>query len=115
MTKATLYHNRRCSKSRQALQLLQAANIDLTIIDYLTTPPDLKTLRSLQKMLSLPIRDLMRPKEALYKTLALANTTDEQDLLKAICAHPILLERPIFIYKDKAVIGRPPENVLDIL
>lgn len=110
------YHNPRCSKSRQALALLQARGIEPELVAYLDTPPSLETLRSLLAKLGLPARALLRRGEDAYKTLGLDDERLPEDaLIAAMQAHPILIERPIFEHGDKAVIGRPPEKVLDIL
>lgn len=108
----TIYHNPRCSKSRQTLELLSARGITPTIIEYLETPPDAGTLASILDKLGLEPRDLMRKKESPYADLDLANeqrTTAE--LIAAMVDNPILIERPIVVAGDRAAIGRPPENV----
>lgn len=111
----TVYHNARCSKSRQTLALLAENGIEPTIIDYLENPPSLSTLLTLQKRLSLSSpRDMMRTKDALYNELNLDKASDEE-LIHALLNHPVLLERPIVVVGDKAVIGRPPENILAII
>lgn len=110
------YHNPRCSKSRQALALLHERGIEPELVAYLDQPPSAETLRALLGKLGLPARSLMRQGEAIFKTLGLddAGISDEA-LIEAMAAHPILIERPIFENGARAVIGRPPENVLDIL
>ena len=114
MTK--IYHNPRCSKSRETLKLLQEKGIDPEIILYLETPPDAKTLQGLLKKLGLKARELMRTKEADYKTQGLDNPElGEDDLIAAMIATPKLIERPIVVNGNKAALGRPPEQVLDIL
>ncbi|CAK6490374.1 putative protein YfgD [Pantoea sp. Nvir] len=111
----TLYHNPRCSKSRETLALLEANGVKPEIVRYLETPPDRETLQILlQKLGMSSVRQLMRTKEELYKTLRLENA-DEAQLLDALAAHPALLERPVVINGDRARIGRPPEAVLAIL
>lgn len=116
MTDLTLYHNPRCSKSRGALELLEARGLTPTIIRYLETPPDAAQLRDLLGKLGIGARELLRNGEEEYKALNLADTglSDEQ-LIAAMAAHPKLIERPILVVGDKAVIGRPPERVLEIL
>ncbi|MEB0120404.1 arsenate reductase (glutaredoxin) [Pseudomonas sp. CCI1.2] len=116
MTDMTLYHNPRCSKSRGALELLEARGLTPTIIRYLETPPDAEKLRDLLRKLGISARALLRTGEDDYKTFNLADSslTDEQ-LIAAMAAHPKLIERPILVVGEKAVIGRPPENVLEIL
>ncbi len=112
----TIYHNPRCSKSRQTLALLQEKGIEPEIIEYLKTPPDADTLKKLLKLLDMQPRDLMRKKEAPYKALSLADESlSDDDLIRAMVENPILIERPIVVANGKAAIGRPPESVLDIL
>ena len=106
-----IYHNPRCSKSRETLALLVARRIPHRIVDYLNNPPDRATLRSLLKALGVGARDIVRRKEALYTELNLGGATDDA-LLSAICTHPGLLERPIVVHGARAAIGRPPENIL---
>jgi arsenate reductase len=104
-----IYHNPRCSKSRQALAILTEAGTEPEIIDYLKTGLDVATLAELQAKSGLEARAMMRTGEAVYKDLALKEETDEATLLAAMAAHPILLERPLVVAGDKAVICRPPE------
>ncbi len=111
----TIYHNPRCSKSRQTLQLLRDKGIEPTIVEYLKDPPDADTLVSLLSMLKLSARGLMRTKEAAYKDLGLSTITVEEDLVAAMVKNPVLIERPIVTANGKAALGRPPEAVLDIL
>ncbi|HEX8595320.1 MAG TPA: arsenate reductase (glutaredoxin) [Pseudomonas sp.] len=116
MTDLTLYHNPRCSKSRGALELLQARGLSPTILLYLETPPDAAQLRELLGKLGISARQLLRTGEDDYKTLNLADKTlGDDDLIAAMVSHPKLIERPILVAGDKAAIGRPPENVLEIL
>jgi arsenate reductase len=116
MSKVTIYHNPRCSKSRQTLALLEEQGIEPTIIEYLKNPPSEKTLKHILKMLNKTPRELMRHGEGIYKELGLddAKLTEKQ-LIEAMVEHPILIERPIVVVDDKAKIGRPPEVVLEIL
>lgn len=116
MTDLTLYHNPRCSKSRGALELLEARGLAPTIVRYLETPPSAAELTALLGKLGIGARQLLRSGEDEYKTLNLADPalTDAQ-LIDAMAEHPKLIERPILIAGDKAVIGRPPEKVLEIL
>jgi arsenate reductase len=112
----TIYHNPRCSKSRQTLQLLRDKGIEPDIIEYLKTPPDAETLAGLLKMLGLAPRELMRRKETAYKDNALDDDSlDEAALIAGMVANPVLIERPIVVKGRKAALGRPPEAVLDIL
>lgn len=116
MTDITLYHNPRCSKSRQALALLRDRGIEPTVVEYLKSPPDAETLTRLLEQLGMAPRDLMRKGEAAYKSLDLGREDlDGKALVQAMAEHPILIERPIAISGDRAVVGRPPENVLDLL
>ena len=111
-----IFHNPRCSKSRQTLQLLQEQGVEPEVVEYLQTPPDRKTLERILKMLKLEPRDLMRKKEAEYRENGLDNPgLNREQLIDAMIAHPKLIERPIVIKDGKAAIGRPPEKVLDIL
>jgi len=116
MTDLTLYHNPRCSKSRGALELLEARGLTPTIIRYLETPPAAEQLRDLLGKLGIGARELLRTGEDDYKTLNLADSrlSDEQ-LITAMTTHPKLIERPILVAGDQAIIGRPPERVLEIL
>ena len=116
MTDLTLYHNPRCSKSRGALQLLEERGLTPTIVRYLETPPDAAQLRDLLGKLGIGARQLLRSGEDEYRTLNLADPAlSEAQLIEAMVAHPKLIERPILISGSKAVIGRPPEKVLEIL
>jgi len=112
----TLYHNPRCSKSRQTLKLIKEQNIEPEIIEYLKAPPSVAELKHLLKLLNLPPREIMRKGEAEYKSMGLDNPEmSDDDLINTMVAHPILIERPIAICGNKAVIGRPPENVINII
>ncbi len=112
----TIYHNPRCSKSRQTLALLQEKGIEPEIVQYLDTPPDAATLKDLLKKLDLAPRELMRRKEAAYKENGLNDEgLDDDALIAAMVSNPILIERPIVVNGGKAALGRPPEQVLDIL
>ncbi|NBA98491.1 arsenate reductase (glutaredoxin) [Pseudomonas sp. R5(2019)] len=116
MTDLTLYHNPRCSKSRGALELLEARGLTPTVVRYLETPPDAATLKSLLGKLGISARELLRTGEDEYKALQLANPAlDDAALIAAMVAYPKLIERPILVVGNKAVIGRPPEKVLEIL
>lgn len=112
----TMYHNPRCSKSRQTLDLLRSRGIEPKIIEYLKTPPDADTLKNILAMLEMEPRDLMRKKEAAYREEGLDDKSlGRDDLIAAMIKHPVLIERPVVIHNGKAAIGRPPESVLDIL
>jgi arsenate reductase len=111
-----ILHNPRCSKSRQTLSLLEENGIDAEVIKYLDTPPTEEELTAILRKLNISARALLRKGEEEYKTLDLADATKtEAELIAAMVAHPRLIERPIVIKGDQAVIGRPPESVLDIL
>jgi len=113
----TIYHNPRCSKSRETLSLLQSHGVEPQVLLYLETPPDATTLRNLVQMLNLSsARDLMRQKEDLYRTLNLADSTlSEEALIQAMVENPKLIERPVVVKGGQARIGRPPKQVLEIL
>jgi arsenate reductase len=113
----TIYHNPRCSKSRETLSLLQSKGIEPDVVLYLDNPPDAATLRNLVKMLGMSsARELLRDKEDLYVSLGLADPAlKEEAIVMAMVEHPKLIERPIVVKNGKARIGRPPEQILDIL
>jgi arsenate reductase len=112
----TIYHNPRCSKSRQTLALLQEKGIEPKVVEYLSDTPDAKTLDGILKKLEMEPRDLMRRKEAPYKDLGLDDPKLSRDkLIAAMVANPILIERPIVVSGGKVALGRPPEAVLEIL
>ena len=112
----TIYHNPRCSKSRQTLSLLQEKGVEPEVVEYLKAPPTKETLTQLLEQLGLEPRELMRRKEAVYKELNLADPDLSRDaLIAAMVENPILIERPIVSANGKAALGRPPESVLDIL
>ncbi len=116
MTELTLYHNPRCSKSRGALELLEARGLTPDIVRYLETPPSATELEALLGKLGLTPRQLLRTGEEEYKSLNLADPAlGDAQLIEAMVAHPRLIERPILIAGDKAIVGRPPEKVLEIL
>jgi len=109
-----IYHNPRCSKSRQTIELLRSNGIEPQIIEYLKTPPDPAQIRRLLRQLGLKAHDLARREESVWQDLDLA-VAGEDELIAAMAAHPILIERPIVVCGDRAVIGRPPERVLNLL
>ncbi|MBE1292836.1 MAG: arsenate reductase (glutaredoxin) [Shimia sp.] len=110
----TIWHNPRCSKSRQTLAMVEAKG-EVTVRRYLEDAPTLQELVEVQALLGVPVIDMMRPKEALFKELGLSKSDDEATLLAAMAENPKLIERPIVLANDKAALGRPPEAVLDIL
>ena len=116
MSNVTIYHNPRCSKSRQTMALLEEHGIAPTVVRYLDAPPNAETLKQLLGALGLKPRELMRSKEPVYteRDLADPEMTDDE-LIAAMIADPILIERPIVVSGDRCAIGRPPENVLGIL
>ncbi|TWR92756.1 arsenate reductase (glutaredoxin) [Pseudomonas saxonica] len=116
MTDLTLYHNPRCSKSRGALELLEARGLTPTVVRYLDTPLTAAQLTDLLRKLNISARQLLRTGEEDYKILNLADDSlSEAQLIEAMATHPKLIERPILVVGDKAVIGRPPEKILEIL
>lgn len=111
-----IYHNPRCGKSRQTLQLLKEQGVEPEIIEYLKTPPSPEELDDILQKLDMEPRQLMRKKEAEYKANDLDDAAlDRQALIAAMVNNPILIERPIVVANGKAAIGRPPEDVLAIL
>jgi arsenate reductase len=111
-----IYHNPRCSKSRQTLELIREHGIEPEVIEYLKSPPTKGRLKQILKMLGMKPRDLMRRGEEEYKALGLADESLTQErLIDAMLEHPGLIERPIVVNGDKAVLGRPPESVLKII
>ena len=116
MTDLTLYHNPRCSKSRGALELLEARGLTPNVVRYLETPLNAAQIKALLGKLGISARQLLRTGEDEYKMLQLADDSlSEDQLIAAIAEHPKLMERPILGVGNKAVIGRPPENILELL
>ncbi len=116
MNPVTLYHNPRCSKSRQALELLLSRNVAPKVVEYLETPPSVTELERILLLLAMDPRALMRKKESVYKELGLDDKSlDRRNLIQTMVEHPILMERPIAVTSVRAALGRPPENVLDVL
>ncbi len=115
MSKVKIYHNPRCSKSRNAVALLEEQGIEAEVVKYLDTPPTKEELKKILKMLGLSARELMRTKEAIYKELELKEVEEEEALIDAMVANPKLIERPIVIKDGKAAIGRPIENIIELL
>lgn len=116
MNDTRIYHNPHCSKSRGALELLRERGIEPQVITYLDTPPSASELRELLAMLGMSPRELLRTGEPQFAELGLADpdTTDEA-LIEAMTTHPRLIERPVFVHAGRAVIGRPIEQVLNLL
>jgi arsenate reductase len=111
-----IYHNPRCSKSRQTLAILEENGISPDIILYLETTPDAKTINALLKKLGISARDLLRKGEDAYKELNLKDTSlDDAFIIEKMTEFPKLIERPIVVKGDKAVLGRPPENALKLI
>jgi arsenate reductase len=115
MEKLTIYHNPRCSKSRAALAILQAHEFPLRVVEYLKAPLTRGALASLHKKLGLPPGDWIRKKEPEYKQAGLGPKSSEAQLLDAMAKYPVLMERPIVVRGNRAVVGRPPERVLEIV
>lgn len=116
MTEVVIYHNPRCSKSRQTMALLEERGITPTVVKYLETPPTATKLKALLSLLGMAPRELMRKNEAPYKELELAKVhLSEDQLVRAMVENPVLIERPIVEANGKAAVGRPPERVLEIL
>lgn len=115
MEKVTIWHNPRCSKSRNAVTLLEEKGVEAEIVKYLDTPPSKEELVEMLKMLGLSARELMRTKEAIYKELNLKDENNEEKLIEAMVSNPKLIERPIVIKDGKAAIGRPIENIEELI
>ncbi len=112
----TIYHNPRCSKSRQTLELLQSKGLEPKIIEYLKKPPTPKELDEILKKLKLEPQDIVRDKEEVYEKLGLKNKKlNRAELIEILVKHPVLIERPIVVKDEQAALGRPPEKVLEIL
>ncbi len=116
MSQVTIYHNPQCSKSRQTLELLQSQCVEPMVIEYLKIPPTPEELAKILQLLGQAPRDLMRQKEPEYEDNGLSDPSlSWEQLIAAMCAHPILIERPIVLANGKAAVGRPPEKVQEIL
>ena len=114
MAEVTIYHNPRCSKSRETLKLLQDQGIEPEIVEYLKTPPSTDELSAILAKLGKKAHDIVRKKEAAEAGIDI-EALDDQALVQALCANPAAIERPIVIKGAKAALGRPPESVLAIL
>ncbi len=110
-----IYHNPRCSKSRQTLQLIEQAGVEPEVVLYLETPPDEDELLELVNMLDIRAHELLRSKEDEYKLAGLSPDSSEEEIIAAMAEYPKLIERPIVVRDGKAVLGRPPENVNQLL
>ena len=116
MSQAILYHNPKCSKSRKALEIIKNHNIDTKVILYLKEKLTRSMLKDILDLSGLSVRDIIRCNEKEYKENSLDNIDLSQDeILELIVKHPILLQRPVLVFKNKAIIGRPPENILKII
>ena len=115
MNKITIWHNPRCSKSREALSIIEEHECEKEIIKYLETNPDKEQIKTILKMLGLSARELMRIKEDIYKELNLKEEQDEEKLIASMVENPKLIERPIIIKNGKAIIGRPTSIVADFI
>lgn len=115
MTTVTIWHNPRCSKSRAALAILEENGITPTEFRYLETPPSKSDIITVLAALEIDARDIVRKGEAVYKSLNLSAQSTNEEILNALVENPILIERPIILSGDRAVIGRPPENVTSLL
>jgi len=116
MSDFIIYHNPRCSKSRQTLEILNKQNVDTEIVLYLETPPSADEVTSILQKLGLSSRDIIRKGEEEYKLLNIKDQSlTENELISFMSENPKLIERPIVVKDDKAIIGRPPENVLSLL
>ncbi len=116
MSQVTIFHNNRCSKSRQTLKLIEDAGIEPKIVPYLENPPSKTQLKKVLSLLGLSPRELCRKNEADYKQAGfLDDSLSKDELIALMVEHPKVIERPIVVVGDKAVLGRPPENVLEIL
>lgn len=115
MSQVQIWHNPRCSKSRNALALLEEEGVDAEVVKYLDVPHSKEEIKSLLKMLNIEARALMRTKEEIYKELNLKAEEDDEKLIQAMVENPRLIERPIVIKDGKATIGRPIENITELL
>lgn len=112
--KITVYHNTRCTKSREACSILQEENIPFETIEYLKTPPTQSEIKALLKMLGMKAEDIVRKGEPLYKEKFKDKKLSETEWIKVLSENPILIERPIVVKGNKAIIARPPEKVLEL-
>lgn len=115
MSLVTIYHNPRCSKSRNTLMLLKENSVNPQVVLYLDNPPDTRELKALLKKLGLTAARLVRRSEDAYKASGLNKDSDDEEILAAMAKYPKLIERPIVVKGSRAVLGRPPENVLELI
>ncbi len=115
MAQITIWHNPKCSKSREALSILDESGSEKEIVKYLETNPDKQTIQNLLKMLGITPRELMRTKEDIYKELKLKDEMDDKKLIEAMAQNPKLIERPVLIKNGKAIIGRPTSIIEEFL
>jgi arsenate reductase len=113
--KDVLLHNPRCSKSRGALELLRERGVDVPVREYLKDAPSEQELRDIIAILGVRPVELARRGEPLFKELALSDASSDDAVLRALAANPVLIERPVLVYRGRAIIGRPPERILDLL
>lgn len=115
MSELTIYHNPRCSKSREALAIIKASGAEIKIVDYLKKPPTYAELKDLLVKLNMKPEEIIRKGEAIYKEKFMAKKFGPEEWIQIMTEYPVLIERPIIVRNNKAVIGRSEENVLDIL
>ena len=115
MSQIQIWHNPRCSKSRNALALLEEEGIDVEVVKYLETPHTKEEIKALLKMLNIPARELMRTKETIYKELNLKDETNEDKLIEAMAGNAKLIQRPVLFKGSKALLGRPSEKIAEFL
>ena len=115
MNNMLIYHNTRCRKSREVLSILEENNIPFSVVEYLKNPPKKSELKQIIKMLNISVIDLVRKSEKIYKERFKGNDYTENEWIDILCSYPILIQRPIIIKDNQAVLGRPPINVLDLL
>src|SRR6056297_946276 len=115
MSKVTIYHNPRCQKSRQSLELLRSNDMDPTIVEYLKETPSKEELKVILAKLNLGPKDILRKGEKIYKEKFKSMNFSDEEWLQVMIENPKLIERPIVVKGNKAVIGRPPENVLELV
>jgi arsenate reductase len=110
-----IYHNPRCRKSREGLQILRDAGIEPEIVEYLKDPPSRSAVEKILRLLDVEPHDLLRSKEAEYRQAGLSRQSGRSEIAAAIAEHPKLLERPVVLHGERAVLGRPPEKIRDLL